>query len=213
MKIYKLRNTFAIFILALTTLFAINGATFGQNKGNNDGRRKTEDRREAERRERRQRRELDRLRRESEYRMQEVQDQQARDVAAIDQFREEQRIKNQGNRYRIFPDGKEFQTDWDGTIAIRDGMMEGYQQGYLSGKTDHREKYPSEFATSPIYEDGKDGYKGGIDENVYQYYFRKAFERGYSDGFNGKNQYGKSSNGIRLMSDPAIQEILKLEQI
>src|SRR5947209_2469005 len=112
MKIYKLRNTFAIFILTLTTLFAINGAAaFGQNKGNDDGRRKAEDRREAERRERRQRRELDRLRRESEYRIQEVQDQQSRDVAAIDQFREEQRIKNQGNRYRIFPDGKEFQTD------------------------------------------------------------------------------------------------------
>jgi len=44
----------------------------------------------------------------------------------------------------------------------------------------------------------------------YSYYFRQGFERGYEDGYYGRNQYGTYSNGKYSVLGAVIGTILDI---
>ena len=103
--------------------------------------------------------------------------------------------------------------DYDGAELLKQAINVGYQQGFKTGKDDHKAKRANNFNDSLIYQNGTYDYQSGVaDLNLYQFYFRQGFERGYQDGFNNQKQFGKSTNGIRFISDTVSQEILNLQQ-
>jgi len=44
----------------------------------------------------------------------------------------------------------------------------------------------------------------------YNYYFRQGFQRGYEDGYYGRNQYGTYSNGKYSLLSGIVGTILNL---
>ena len=56
-------------------------------------------------------------------------------------------------------------------------------------------------------EDGKHLY---VSYDEYNYYFREGFRRGYEDGYYGRNQYGRYSNGKYSLLGNIIEAILNI---
>jgi hypothetical protein len=49
-----------------------------------------------------------------------------------------------------------------------------------------------------------------VDYDSYNYYFRQGFERGYQDGYYGRNQYGTYSSGKAAILSGILGTILNL---
>ena len=187
-----------------------------QSKRDDERRKEDADRQkdaDRKRRERDQYETIERERRQAQRSERRILAQQASDVERIEQFREEQRIKNQNNRYRITHEGRDYEMNYDGSELLKQSLNSGYQQGYQAGKEDHKAKRGEAFSESLIYQNATTDYQSDVvDLNLYQYYFREGFQRGYADGYKNQKQYGKSTNGIRFISDTISQEILNIQQ-
>lgn len=217
-----LKRALVILTFGLAALSGMNGIVAAQDNPprrnektdqqskKNDERRKDADRK---RRERDQYEAIERERRQAQRNERRILAQQASDVERIEQFREEQRIKNQNNRYRITHEGRDYEMNYDGSELLKQSLNSGYQQGYQVGKDDHKAKRGETFSESLIYQNATTDYQSDVvDLNLYQYYFREGFQRGYADGYRNQKQYGKSTNGIRFISDTVSQQILNIQQ-
>jgi len=88
----------------------------------------------------------------------------------------------------------------------------GYEEGFLAGQADKQDHWPSNFEESYAYRDANYGYTGYlIEQDVYNYYFREGFRRGYEDGYNSRHQYGLFSNGRYTLLGTVLGTILTFE--
>jgi len=113
--------------------------------------------------------------------------------------------------YRYNRSGQSYYTSQYGAQMLRDAVNNGYEQGYDAGQADRRDGWSFDAQQSYGYQDaayGYDSYYVGLDD--YQYYFRQGFERGYEDGYYGRNQYGTYSNGKYAILGAVLGTILQI---
>lgn len=125
---------------------------------------------------------------------------------------ERQQQKLQNARYRVYRNGRYYQTDNRGADVLRQAVNAGYQQGYRAGQQDRSYRRGGNYRNSSVYRNGNYGYQRYVDEREYQYYFQQGFERGYQDGYNSRNQFGTNNNGSLNILGSILQGILNLQQ-
>jgi hypothetical protein len=165
----------------------------------------------------RQNGELERQNRAAAYRAQQAY------AAQLEQQRERMRAEREYERepyisaphtYRFIIAGRPRETNQFGVDILRQAVDYGYQQGYQAGRADRRDRWHSDYRSSPAYLDANYGYTGRyIDEEDYNYYFRQGFQRGYDDGFNSRYQYGSSVNGTAVILAAVAAAILGISLI
>lgn len=92
---------------------------------------------------------------------------------------------------------------------LRRAVNDGYAQGYDAGQADRYDEWDYDYQNSYGYQDASYGYNNyyvGLSE--YQYYFREGFRRGYEDGYYGRRDYGRYSNGRRSLLGSILKGIL-----
>ncbi|MBS1811947.1 MAG: hypothetical protein JST84_27545 [Acidobacteria bacterium] len=76
--------------------------------------------------------------------------------------------------------------------VIEHGYVAGYNEGYLSGKSDYNANTPKDFQRSTIYQDANRGYDKQFGELAeYQRGFKAGYEIGYNDGYIGRDKNEK----------------------
>ncbi len=94
---------------------------------------------------------------------------------------------------------------------LQQALQNGYEQGFYAGQADRNDGWGFDYQNSFGYQDaaiGYDSYYVSYDE--YNYYFREGFQRGYEDGYYGRNQYGRYSNGKAAILGAVIGTILNI---
>ena len=115
------------------------------------------------------------------------------------------------NNYQYNRGGNSYYTSQYGAQMLRDAVNRGYEEGFYAGQADRQDRWDYDYQNSYGYQDGTYGYDSyyvGMDE--YQYYFRQGFQRGYEDGYYGRNQYGTYSNGKYQILGNIIGTILQI---
>lgn len=108
---------------------------------------------------------------------------------------------NNRRMYRVYRDGRYYETDYRGAELLRQAVNRGYQQGYNAGLNDRRYGRDSYYYDSSVYRNGTYGYQSYVARDQYQYYFQEGFERGYQDGYNSTTRYGyRSGNTFNILS-------------
>jgi len=101
--------------------------------------------------------------------------------------------------YRYRRGGSYYRTNQYGIKQLERALQAGYNEGYRAGRADRQDRWRYDYRSTFPYRDASFGYEGRyIDQNEYNHYFREGFERGYDDGYYGRNKYGRrnSSGGI-----------------
>jgi flagellar biosynthesis/type III secretory pathway protein FliH len=124
----------------------------------------------------------------------------------------QQQKKLQNMRYRVYRDGKYYQTDQRGADLLRQAVNRGYQEGFRAGQNDRSNRRGSNYYNNSVYRNGNYGYQSHVDSRQYQYYFQQGFQRGYQDGYNSRYQYGTNSGGSLNILGSILQGILNLQQ-
>ena len=122
-------------------------------------------------------------------------------------------------RYRVNRNGSWYNTDNRGADLLRQGVNEGYRQGFTAGRTDRNARRNNSWTNNNVYRSGTYGYQNGVAQNQYQYYFRQGFQRGYQDGsnsqyqedYNGDYQYGTKNGGTLYMFRSIMNHILTIQ--
>jgi len=115
------------------------------------------------------------------------------------------------NNYRYNRGGSYYYTSQYGAQMLQNAVNNGYEQGFYAGQADRSDGWGFNPNQSYGYQDaayGYDSYYVGLDD--YQYYFREGFERGYQDGYYGRNQYGTYSNGKYAILGSILGSILQV---
>jgi hypothetical protein len=116
--------------------------------------------------------------------------------------------------YRYTFGGVAHQTNQYGADVLRQAVNNGYQQGLRAGAADRQDHWASNYSNSIAYRDANYGYEGNyVDQTDYNYYFRQGFQRGYTDGYNQRTQYGTSANGTSSILGNVLSSILGLVSI
>jgi hypothetical protein len=96
--------------------------------------------------------------------------------------------------YRYAYSGYNRETNQYGANVLRQAVNDGYQEGVRFGQADRQDGLSPNFQNNYAYQDANYGYAGNyVDQSDYNYYFRQGFQRGYSDGYYGRSQYGTTS--------------------
>ena len=106
-----------------------------------------------------------------------------------------QRQIQQYNRYRVYNNGRYYNTDSRGAELLRQAVRNGYQQGARAGQYDRSHRVRRSYTINSTYRRGNYGYQSYVDSRQYQYYFRQGFQRGYQDGYSRSYRYGSNNNG------------------
>ena len=122
-------------------------------------------------------------------------------------------------RYRIFRNGRYYNTDGRGADLLRHAVNEGYRQGFEAGRNDRSSRRRGDWSNSGVYRTGNIGYQTNVDRRQYQHYFRQGFQRGYQDGsnqqyelgYNGDYQYGSSRGGTLNILNSILGSILNIQ--
>jgi hypothetical protein len=111
-----------------------------------------------------------------------------------------------GNVYR--------QTNQYGAHSLQEAVNYGYQEGFLAGDADRRDRWGYKYQDSFAYRDANFGYRGlYVAQSDYNYYFRLGFRKGYDDGYYSRSRYGRRGNGSYTVLKVVLSGILKLEVI
>ena len=97
---------------------------------------------------------------------------------------------------------------------LREGVNNGYQQGFLAGRADRQDGWRPDYQNSFAYQDANYGYGGYyVSQDDYNYYFRQGFQRGYSDGYYGRYRYGRRSHGKYTILGAIVGSILDMQSL
>lgn len=118
----------------------------------------------------------------------------------------------QNNRYRVYRNGRYYNTDSRGADLLRQAVNAGYQQGFQAGQADRRSRRGSRWNNNSTYRSGTYGYQSYVDRSQYQYYFQQGFERGYQDGYNSRQQFGNNNNGSVNILGNILSGILNIQR-
>jgi hypothetical protein len=116
--------------------------------------------------------------------------------------------------YRYSFDGATHQTNQYGVDVLRQAVNNGYQEGVRAGDADRQDHWAANYSNSTVYRDANYGYEGNyVDQADYNNYFRQGFQRGYTDGYDRRMQYGTTSNGSTSILGSVLTSILGLVSI
>jgi hypothetical protein len=116
--------------------------------------------------------------------------------------------------YRYAYSGYTRETNQYGADALRQAVNYGYQEGVRFGQADRQDGLPADYRNSFAYQDANYGYSGYyVDQADYNYYFRQGFQRGYSDGYYSRSQYGTALNGSPSILATLLTSILGLTSL
>ncbi|MEP6946855.1 MAG: hypothetical protein ABJA02_13120 [Acidobacteriota bacterium] len=115
-----------------------------------------------------------------------------------------------GDRYRVYRNGRYYNTDGRGAELLRQAVNQGYQQGYEAGRIDRANRRGSQWNRNDVYRSGTFGYQSYVDRGQYQYYFQQGFQKGYQDGYYSRNRYGTYNNGSASILGSILGSILNL---
>jgi hypothetical protein len=116
--------------------------------------------------------------------------------------------------YRYAYSGYTRETNQYGADVLRQAVNYGYQEGVRFGQADRQDGLPADYRNSFAYQDANYGYSGYyVDQADYNYYFRQGFQRGYSDGYYSRSQYGTSLNGSPSILATLLSSILGLTSL
>ena len=116
--------------------------------------------------------------------------------------------------YRYAYSGVTRETNQYGVDVLRQAVNYGYQEGVRFGQADRQDGLSPNYQNSYAYRDANYGYAGNyVDQSDYNYYFRQGFQRGYTDGYNSRSQYGTSSNGSSSILANLLTTILGLTSL
>jgi hypothetical protein len=122
-------------------------------------------------------------------------------------------------RYRINRNGRWYNTDNQGADLLKQAVNEGYRQGFAAGRADRNTRRRGTWSNNNVYRTGSYGYRNGVAQSQYQYYFRQGFQRGYQDGSNnqyrdyyyGDYQYGTNNGGSLNVLGTILNQILNIK--
>lgn len=120
--------------------------------------------------------------------------------------------QNRGERWRVYRNGRYYETDNRGADLLRQAVNRGYQEGFRAGQYDRMNRRRGNYYGSSIYQSGNYGYQRYVDSSQYRYYFQQGFQRGYQDGYNSRYQYGTYRNGVANILGNVLAGILNLRQ-
>jgi hypothetical protein len=116
--------------------------------------------------------------------------------------------------YRYAYSGYTRETNQYGADVLRQAVNYGYQEGARFGQADRQDGLPADYRNSFAYQDANYGYSGNyVDQADYNYYFRQGFQRGYSDGYYSRSQYGTALNGSPSILATLLSSILGLTSL
>ena len=116
--------------------------------------------------------------------------------------------------YRYNRGGRFYETNQYGVDRLREAVNNGYSEGFQAGAADRDDHWQSSYADSYAYQDANYGYSGYyVERDDYNYYFREGFRRGYDDGYYSRSQYGRNNNGVYVMLDINLSQLLGLQPI
>ncbi len=98
------------------------------------------------------------------------------------------------DRYRVRYGGSYYTIDSRGAEALRKAVREGYREGFQAGRDARYNRYRGNWRNNGMYRSGDMGYNSYVGRDQYQYYFRQGFQKGYEDGYYGRNRYGRNSS-------------------
>ena len=125
--------------------------------------------------------------------------------------RNEDEKKDAGREmFRVYRGDHFYVTDYRGADLLRTGINEGYRQGFLEGERNYKNGSYEGPRNSITFKTASIGYKQFIDYDEYQYYFRRGFELGYYDGFDGVVRYSTMTDGQRIILDSVVAGILDI---
>ena len=114
--------------------------------------------------------------------------------------------------YRYSRGSRYYQTNQYGVDMLRQAVNYGYEGGVRAGQTDREDRARFSYRDSYAYQDASYGYNGyHVDLNEYRYYFREGFNRGYQDGYYGRFQYGRNTNGALSLLGNILQQVFNVQ--
>jgi hypothetical protein len=168
-----------------------------------------------------QRRQLDRLAQQRETRLQQQQRQAHLRFQQqyLERLRQDQiNLQNARSyeysapKYRYSRSGRYYQTNQYGADMLRQAVNYGYEEGVRAGQADREDRARFSYRDSYAYQDATYGYNGyHVDLNEYRYYFREGFNRGYQDGYYGRFQYGRNTNGAFSLLGNILQQVFNVQ--
>jgi hypothetical protein len=94
--------------------------------------------------------------------------------------------------YRYSYGGQWHSTSRYGADMLRDAVRRGYQEGLRAGRADRHRRWDRGYRDSRMWIDASYGYSNDYVRRAdYQHYFRQGFDRGYQDGYYGRQRYGR----------------------
>src|SRR5690606_6214058 len=94
--------------------------------------------------------------------------------------------------YRYSYGGQWHSTSRYGADMLRDAVRRGYQEGLRAGRSDRHRRWDRGYRASRMWIDASYGYSNDYVRRAdYQHYFRQGFDRGYQDGYYGRQRYGR----------------------
>ena len=94
--------------------------------------------------------------------------------------------------YRYSYGGQWYSTSRYGADMLRDAVRRGYQEGLRAGRADRHRRWDRGYRDSRMWIDASHGYSNNYVRRAdYQHYFRQGFDRGYQDGYYGRQRYGR----------------------
>ena len=120
--------------------------------------------------------------------------------------------QNRNDGWRVYRNGRYYDTDNRGAELLREAVRQGYQQGFREGQFDRSNRRRGNYYGNSIYRSGNYGYQRYVDSAQYRYYFQQGFQRGYEDGFNSRYRYGTYRNGVANILGNVLANILNLRQ-
>jgi hypothetical protein len=116
--------------------------------------------------------------------------------------------------YRYYRGGNYYQVNQYAANLLRQAVNNGYQEGYRAGLADRQDRWRFGYQDTWAYQDANFGYTGYyVDQSEYNHYFRQGFERGYQDGYYGRNQFGtRSGSGLAILGN-VLSAILSFQSL
>ena len=136
--------------------------------------------------------------------------QQQKQIEKQQRRTQRQQQQNNARRYRVYNNGRYYDTDQRGAQLLQQAVNNGYQQGYRAGQNDSSRRSRYNYNNQNMYRSGNYGYQSYVDQNQYRYYFQQGFQKGYEDGYYRRNQYGNSNRTSVLGS--ILSTILNIQQ-
>ncbi len=97
--------------------------------------------------------------------------------------------------YRYRRDNRYYQTNQYGMKKLEQALQAGYNEGFRAGRADREDRWRYDYRSAFAYQDANYGYDGRyIAQDEYNHYFREGFQRGYDDGYYGRQKYGRKND-------------------